>query len=264
MEAGRIDEFLSVIYKEVIGKTEITSEIAKKLPEIIHTYKIECDNPNIRKIIVVHKELRGEKDIRLFGGVAYVQLFTQDAVILFEDHFGKRYVSSVDFHKEKLFFEEGLVKFCIEHCFAHPYLLLSYARHILKHAKDTAKVLTILKNTIEKEEYTKEYTKAVMQDVVDYYYENYDDECLDEYLIVFDKGKMNSHTRRKILELMIMRGMYNEAYSVFSKYGNERTDAGKILKFCSRILETKSGEEDPVILHLAMYAFKIRNIMRLL
>ena len=95
-----------------------------------------------------------------------------------------------------------------------------------------------------------------MQDVVEYYYDNYDNEILDEYLVLFNKSKMNSVSRTKIIELMIIRGMYDEAYTLFVKYGIEGVDSSKIVKFATRMFDTKGTDEDPVLLGLCIHAFR--------
>lgn len=256
MAQGNIDEFLAVIYKKVLNKTLLSGEVIKKLPEIIHTYKIECENKNVRKVIVCHKELFEEKETKLVNGEAYINIFSTDACIILEDYYGRRYVGTVDYRLERLFDDDEFVKLCIEYCSGNKYLLMSYTKSILKNTKDHIKVLGILERAIDMDEYRPTFAKSIMQDAVEYYYDNYDNEILDEYLVIFNKSKMNSISRTKIAELMIIRGMYDQAYSLFVKYGYENVDPAKVLKFCKRIFDIKGTDEDPVLVQLCMYAFR--------
>lgn len=256
MALGNVDEFLAYIYKKVLNKTLLSGEVLKKLPEIIHTYKIECENKNVRKVIVCHKELFEEKEVRLSGGEAYVKIFSGDASIILEDYNGRRYVGTVDYRLEKLFDDDGFVKLCLEYCSGNKYLIMSYTKSILKNTKDHTKVLNVLERAIEMDEYRPAFAKSIMQEVVEYYYENYDNEILDDYLVIFNKSKMNSITRTKITELMIIRGMYDHAYNMFVKYGFENVQPSKALKFCKRIFDLKGTDEDQVLTRICMYAFR--------
>ncbi len=253
---GNIDEFLSVIYKKVLNESLMNTEIIKKLPEVIHTYKIECDNENVRKVIVCHKELNEEFEVKIINNEAYIKIFSSDVVIIFEDFFGRRYVESVDYRLDKLFYDEEFVKFCIEYSPYNKYMLMAYTKNVLKHIKDHHKILRILKSGIDEDDYRLYFAKAIMQDTVEYYYENYDNEIIDEYLVLFNKSKMNSFTRKKVIELMIIRGMYDEAFSLFLKYGNENVDPGKIVKFCTRSFDKNGMEFDPIYLDLCAYAYR--------
>ena len=86
--AANIDSNLAVLYDKMIYRDVIDVPVAKILPSILRSYRISCRNPEMLYVIVRYEETLDEDIFLLRDGVAYVPLFLDKSVILFQDGYG--------------------------------------------------------------------------------------------------------------------------------------------------------------------------------
>ena len=103
---GKISEDYATIYQECIGEIA-TPALGEALAKVMFSYRVYCDDPKIRSVIVCHGELKEEQSYPCTDGAAYIQLYTPDARILFEDEKRRRYATTVDYNLQKLMDEES-------------------------------------------------------------------------------------------------------------------------------------------------------------
>ena len=102
---GRISEDYATIYQECI-KDIATPALGEAMAKVMFSYRVYCDDPKIRSVIVCHGELKEEQSYPCTDGAAYIQLYTPDARILFEDEKRRRYATTVDYNIQKLMDEK--------------------------------------------------------------------------------------------------------------------------------------------------------------
>ena len=85
----------------------INEETKFPLAKILFTYKIVCDNPNISRVIVHHKECVDEVSYPMNNGVCYVELYTKEPVIILETNEGIRYSNSISYSMIRLLDEDA-------------------------------------------------------------------------------------------------------------------------------------------------------------
>ena len=78
LQEGRINADYAVVYQECID-TLTSTVVGEKLADIMFTYRIFCDNPRIRNVIVCHDELQQEAVYPCNDGEAYIQLYHKNA-----------------------------------------------------------------------------------------------------------------------------------------------------------------------------------------
>lgn len=256
IEQGHMNEFLAQIYREVLNPELIQRTMARSLPSILRTFELTCTNDNITEVIVLHKEIQEEQVCILNKNKAYVKIYTEKPVLVFVDRKGRRYIGSIDYGLKQLLSLEEYMEYCYEWCPDNKYLYLYFSEKFLKYHKNPEKSALILKKLMELQEIRSSYKKMITEDVIDYYYHNYDGDMLDEYLKGLHLQELKTGTRIKVVELMIVRGLYEEAYKAFKQYGNEGEGSRRIAKFCTRILGQRGMEYDPMLLGLCIYAFR--------
>ena len=79
-----------------------TGEEAELAAGKLFTYRLYCDDKKIRRVIVCHSQMKKEEVYPCIQGVAYPRIYTDDAVILFEDENQRRYMSTVHYNLKSL------------------------------------------------------------------------------------------------------------------------------------------------------------------
>lgn len=252
LKAGAINEDYALIYQECIEK--LTSvEMAERLAKVMYTYRIYCDNPKIRKIIVCYEQLAKEEEYPCADGVAYIPLFDSSAKILFEDGKRRRYAATVDYNLHKLMEHEEYQKQCMG-------LNVSYYGFLLAVCEQSEKVsvknLGCYQQIIQRKEFREAYRHLICKQVLEYYAAHAGDDTLDGYLRKMDYMTFAKVDKVLLTELLIEKGLYEIAFEIIKKYGYEGIRVEALVKLASRmILRTEFVEQEELV-YLALYVFE--------
>ncbi len=256
MEQGIVDEHLATVYKAMLKHAMVTPEICEKLPVILCTHLIKCKQENIREVIIIHKERGQAKRYPVVDGKAYVEMYTEDAAIIFVDTAGSRYAKSVDYTVTKLMDMENYIDLCFEMSTENEWLIMHIADRYLKYRKHPERTIGILKYLVRMEGIRPQYKNYVEKDIVDYYSSNYDLDAVDEYLETVDGSFFGTKPRIKLMELMILRGMYERTYEYMREFGYSIIDAGRLLRCVSKLIELKDFAEDELLVQMAIHVYR--------
>ena len=251
-----VDEHLAVVYADVLKKAMVTPETAIKLPKLINTYLITCTRESIKEVIVIHKETAQQNHYPVVDGKAYVQIYTEDAALIFVDTNGVRYGKSVEYTMERLLQMEEYLDLCIEITSENDWLMLYTADRYLKYRRHPERSIDILKRLIKMEKVRHEYKVYVEREIIDYYGTNYDFEAVDEYLMTVDGFNLGTASRVKLIELMIVRGMYQRAYEFMNEYGYSMVDPARVLRCGSKLIAINEYARDEFLVDMVMYAYR--------
>lgn len=251
-----IDEHLSCVYEDVLKKVMVTPETAAKLPKILNTYLITCEQENIREIMVIHKEINGVMRYPVVEGRACVQIYTEDAALVFVDFDGVRYGKSVKYSMRRLLHMDEYMDLCLEMSAENDNLILFEADRYLKYRKNPEKSVSVLKYLIGMQNVRDLYKVYVEREIIDYYATNYDFDAVDEYLMSVDGHNLGTKSRIKLIELMIVRGLYEHALEFMKKYGYSIINPGRTLRCVSKLIEACEFIDDNIIIDMAAYSFR--------
>lgn len=252
---GRMNRYLAVIYKDVLTKAMIGTEIAEKLPEIINTYEISCERSDVREVIIVHKEINETVRYRIKQGKAYVHMYTEDAAVVFEDIKGNRFSRAVEYSKTKLLDIDDYLKMCYEMIPDNRALVLYFGDKYLKYRKNPDKSIAVLKTILRMEVIIKPFKILVEKEVIEYYSHNYDGDSLDEYLLTAEADSLGTPARMKLIEMTIVRGLYERAYELMERYGFYGIESGRIMKCAAKLIELWSSKEEKLLIDMSAFAF---------
>lgn len=256
LRTGEMNKYLSVIYGDILKPSMITDENEKMLPQIFNTWELTCDNDQIKEAIVLHKEINGENVYPISRGSAYINIYTEDAIILFRDIYNNIYLKSIDYKLERLVDSRDLSDVITAANEDNLYVMAKECEQSLKYHKRVKSGAVLFKGIMEREEFREEYKDYVLQDIIEYYSENYDGEELEDYLRSINVERLSRKSRIEVIELMITRGMYDEAGRYLLKYGTQGIDARRVLKYCTYILRFGDMSEEEHLLEYCNYAFK--------
>ncbi|MBS6196352.1 MAG: hypothetical protein KH828_12310 [Clostridiales bacterium] len=255
LQQGRISEDYATIYQECIDK--ITSQaMGKAMAQVIFTYRIYCDNPRIRNVIVCHEEMEQEERYPCNDGAAYIRLFTPDARILFEDEKQKRYAVTVEYNLQKLMDEKEYVKQCVGLDVDAPGLLLYVCGGGEKRNEITVKNLGCYQHVVQMDAFREEYRHRVCRKILEYYAGHAGDDTLDSYLRKMDYLTFAQVDKVLLTEILIEKGMYERAFAIVNRYGYEGIRTESLVKLTSRmILRTEFVEQEELV-YLAFHVFE--------
>ena len=252
----KIDENYSVIYGEMLRPAMVNEAIAEKLPAIINTYMIECKNPYIKEVLVYHKELKECDRVAVIGNKAYVTIYTDNAAIIYVDLYGNRYTEGEYGTVTKLMNLEQYMQFCFDISVKSDGMLLYFCDKYLNYGKNNGNSIEILKFVSKLNTIKKDYKILLEKEIVDYYAMNYDGDVVDTYLEGVEAEHLTRASRVKIIELMIVRGLYNRAFEFMKEYGYSDIEPGRVLKCCSKLIEQNDYEYDEALTEMAFFAYK--------
>lgn len=255
-EQGRINQDLAVIYNTIIEKQMINETFAKEFIDILFTNKITLKTKlgEINEVIVIHKEIKGEQVYKVTNNTAYVRIYTEDPVIVFVSKEGKRYVD-IPYEQIALFDDVELVKECSDYLKDDERVVLFNSEHFIMYHKTTLSAVEMYKKAACIPNIQKHYKTILLETVVNYYYENLDDDDIENYVLEMDVSILNRNERIKIIEAMIIRGFYDSAYELLKNCDYERVDPKRLMKLATRCVRNFEYEYDKTILSMCEYVF---------
>mgnify|MGYP003372686334 FL=1 len=259
--AGRMDGCLAVLYQKLVYREMIDGQLARVLPGILKSNRICCKDAAMRYVVVRHEELMTEDAYPLKDGAAYVPLFSERDVILFQDAYGSRYVN-VRFEKEPAMEEnEELLAACFEMDPGHPFLFVNACFRVMEQetlGKDEAALL----ETADRKMKLHPLLRArILSAIVGYYRKKangMDAESRDgsiSDLLCVERDTLTREERNGVCETLIRQNYFNEAYEMVCRYGLEGLSVSILLKLCTKMVLERLFDEDDRLLFLAWYIF---------
>lgn len=248
---GRMNENYAAIYQEFLSNPRTTEE-AEAIARRMFTCRLYCDDKKIRHVIVRHDQMEREEIYPCVQGVAYPRIYTEDAVILFQDEKQRRYAATVDFNVKKLMDEREMVPAVLKKGVGEPGVLLHYCESVSLDRDN----LEIFQKLVKSEAFTEKYKSQVRKKILDYYALHVHGEDLDDYLKKMDFREYALVDRKTLLETLITRGLFAQALGIIEEFGFEGLDMGSLLKLTSRMIIRCEMAEDEELLSLASQVYR--------
>lgn len=261
IKAGAVNDYLAVLYADVLKASMIDREMAQSLPDIIFTYRLECSNPAMESVLVQHKEektavkipLRQEADKK----TALFPIYTKHAELRMVDNDQKQHPLTESEHLYRLMQEESLLEACYEAGSDNRRLLLYLAEKKQNCEKKDRVRVDLLKRIAALPELKEEVKNSAAAELVQYYYENYDGELLETYLRTIRLELLNEAERERMAEMMAIREMYEEVMQAVDRFGCELLQTKQMAGLCLKGICSKTEERDRKnLLSMAIRVFR--------
>lgn len=251
IQEGRMNENYAVLYQNFLWDPQNRRQ-AERIADKLFTCRLYCDDKKIRTVIVRHAQLEKEEVYPCIQGVAYPRIYTEDAVILFQDEKQRRYVTTVDYNVKKLFDERELAEEVLNLDAEETGVLLYYCENVPISRKN----LEIFCKVTRSEAFSEEYKRQIRGRLLDYYGKNIRGEDLDEYLRQMDYREYAAVDRIKLSEILISRGLFAQAMDIVTEFGFEGLKTESLLKLTSRMLTRCDMAQDEELLFLASSVYR--------
>ena len=257
---SRIDKQLAGIYERMILKDVIDLPMAKVLPSILRSYRVECSNKKMKYVIVCYEEMTEEDAFLLDNGVAYVPLFSEHSILLFQDAFGNRY-ANIPYTIEPIMDRPELEERCFELYPEHSMLRLRACEKILADGASDMEEVKILEGTLEDKKLRPLFQKLLLSKVIEFYGRQASDRKDGEegagYLLKLDKNVLSKEERISVCDTLIHNNYTEEAFLMIREFGNEGIRTERLYELCTKMILKNLFDEDPLLLHLAYDVFKV-------
>ena len=257
---SRINRSLAVIYEHMIYKDMIDSRVARVLPGILKSCRIRCGDSRMKYVIVRYEELEDEEAFMLEDQSAYVPLFSERSVLLFQDAYGNRYLD-VKHWKVSVMDRPELLAQCYEVYPDHPMLKLSECRDIVNRGVETDEEAALLEEIVTQMHLSPAFEGRLMQAVTDYYCQKASEDKDGDgvfncaYLVQIDKKPMAVRQRQQICETLISQNYMREAYNMIRDYGSQYISTPRLMKLCTKTILMNLFDQDDLLLGLSHQVF---------
>lgn len=257
---SRINRSLAVIYEHMIYKDMIDSRVARVLPGILKSCRIRCGDSRMKYVIVRYEELEDEEAFLLENQSAYVPLFSDRSVLLFQDAYGNRYLD-VKHWKVSVMDRPELLAQCYEVYPDHPMLKLSECRDIVNRGVETDEEAALLEEIVTQMHLSPVFEGRLMQAVTDYYCQKASEDKDGDgvfncaYLVQIDKRPMDARQRQQICETLISQNYMREAYNMIRDYGSQYISTPRLMKLCTKTILMNLFDQDELLLGLSHQVF---------
>ena len=257
---GRIDRFLAVIYRHMIYRDIIDAQVARVLPGILRSNRICCQDTSMKYVVVGSALLEGEDAYPLNDGTAYVPLYFDDCVLMFQDVYGNRYMD-IPYTKEPVLEERELEERCFEMLPDHPMLKMRACLGIMEKEEIDGDGIRVLQDALDSLPVKELYQQKMLTRIIAYYNDQArnGEEAMNEeggaYLLRLDKKRLSRTERVGICETLISQDLYKEAYGMIREFGEEGLRIKRLLKLCTTLISQNLAEADDLLLHMARRIF---------
>ena len=252
----KLSEDLAVIYERFLVESLLTIDFAEALADIMFLRRLTCKDRRIRQVQVLYEQLQRRITVPLTEGTALVPIYTPGATVLLVDEQGNCYASSVPYTMTKLLNEQRYVEKCRE--------LLRYHQGLYLHLCDgTSRYHVITRENVENYKrilkisgLTARYKQDVRQEILQFYYANHELEELDREFFVTETTYMTPKDRGKFTEILILRGLYEEAWNMVRSHGYSMVRVKLLIKLAARQIREMEYGEDEFLLKLCLFIFQ--------
>ncbi len=257
---SRINSRLAVIYKKMIYRDIIDVQVAKVLPAILRSNRISCEDRSMKYVVVCNEAMTGEDAYPLHDGAAYVPLFFENSVILFQDMYGNRYMD-VAYRKERVLEEPELEKRCFDVYPEHPMLRMAACQEIMKKDAMSEDDVMLLQKALDDLPMKPLYQQQILTRIIAFYKDQIrsEDEAMAEqggaYLLRLNKKNLTRKERVGVCETLVSQNYFEEAYAMVREFGEEGIRTRKLLKLCTKMILRQYFDEDELLVHLAYRIF---------
>lgn len=267
------DQRLSVLYERMILVDMVDERIGSVLPAILRAYRVSTGDPRMRYVVVRYLELDREELYPLKEGSAYIPLFFENSVLLFQDAYGDRYTDVV-YEKTRIMEKPELEKRCFQVVPEQPMLKLTRARHIARNGIRNMEELQLLEAVMREMPLAGPY-RAYLLDVILCYHDqttrDSDPDVSEEdkqFLAETALQELDHSEQRMLLRTMIRLNMFEEAYRLLLSSGERGLDRPYLEKLVRSLIVEERHLRSAELMELSYYLFtlgtKDKTILRYL
>lgn len=242
LEKGRMNRSIACLLRELQQTGLLSESMLLGYADRFFIQEVRIFTPEITRVIAVHGKLCTEASYTVNNGAVYLPVYDEDFALVFEDNAGNRYVYDISYERRELFYAEELLAEMLPIQSGAP---SDNAGMLLYQCMHGRPYIVLGKNNIryairlwENKDVRNDYREELGAKLLRYYQEQDMAEEMDELLVQLRPDYMNGREREEALTCLILRGMYETAFSWLDRYGAERVPPKLLIRLCSRLLQS--------------------------
>ncbi len=250
------NEYLAVLYKNLITPMMITEDTAKGLSVALFIHHLTIKREDIRKVILVYEKEKAESIYPVTGREAYIPIYGNDFRLLLEDAAGNRYCREQEYVVERLLIPDKLSSMIapyVTDCVHFDLWLCERGRGMVEINDENVEYMKRLSG---KEEVVEEVKREIRMRLVQFFYDSDRMKDLDDFLDEITPDQIENRSYTPVVRFMVIRGMYDKAYEWLKARGGAGVEAKLVVKLCSRLLSMDGIVEDEAMTALVFQAFQ--------
>lgn len=234
LEKGRVNHHLIYLYQRMVNRQYISQKNAYHIADFVYSYWIKEIPKDVVTVVVREPMLAEEILVSVAQQEAVVPVYTQEAIVYYQDAQGNRQVVQQDEHFERWFDKTELLESCGRYCPAHPGIMLAKCDKMIT-GQDDQWQMTLAQFTSETE-FSLAFRMEIWQKMLDYFYQAYDNDAIEWCLDHLRIQELPAEKRSQNIELLLLLGNYEEAFAYVSTYGCEHIATKPMIRMCSRMI----------------------------
>lgn len=253
----RINPSLIYLYQKFVDESLVDEDTAKYIGNMLFIHEIKAPSDKMVNCIVMHHKTVGEKVYPVNKGKAYATIYSKEYTILWEDDHGNRFLSESFIPPTALFKDTSL----IDVVFATLPDKLGLVMYKTENEND-GQICINDENVFNYEKmfnadvFNLDYRREILYHLICYYFEKDNYKELDELLPRVRPEVTECARLGEIVQIMISRGLYDEALRIVIEYGPEYVSDTMLMRLVSRVIERRDYEENEQIVCLCRYIYK--------
>lgn len=256
MRLGHIDEFLVIIYQYLFRNMIVNEETAGFLSRYLFTYKITLFDEGITSVLVKHKELRRGQRCPVVNQTAYVQMYTKDCVIMFEDEEKTIRKGSLHYEIERVYDNPAYIGQVCEYCRNDLYIRLYMYECSLEQRRNDEAAFTVCMQLMESGFVNQQTRERMNAWLIQYYHEYFHGEDFREGFQNIKKDQLKAADAAVLIETCIAYGMHEDAFDLVHTYGFDNVPAAKLLRMTRNVIALRPQEYDEKLMQCCIYVFE--------
>ena len=254
MEKGKINDQYAKIYRHFAAQPE-NRDMAENLCEVMFACKVTVSDPSIRRIIVCSPWLSEEESYPVREQTAYIQMYTGDEQLLFEDGKKRRFASTVEHKITALMQPDMYTESCLA-CQSRSFgLLVHTLLPDMEHTEPTDATVRSFLRVAEDERFVDSCRFTARMKALQYYTRNEERELPESIQKMMATDECAGKCKGLIVRAMLQRRKIAGAFDVISRYGYEYIDARLLHMLCMQLIQNMGQEENEELLCLAYDMF---------
>lgn len=255
IQKEHINRYLAGLYHEMLTPGIITEQTAPSLSKLVFAHQVTVEDARLRKVIVYQPGNCLPTTYYLQDRRAWIVLYGNDNVIVFEDAYGNRFMRDVEYILEKLMMPGKYLRML-----AH-YVKDSHGLDIYmcEEAGETAlseEGVERYRRLVESEDTSDRLKSRAYMLLLEYYYSADNEKALEQYLEEIPMSLLKEQERGTVIRYMVLAGKSDLVYQYIGQYGPGFVDTKILLRFADDIIQRRNYQEDEVLLAVATYIFR--------